>query len=70
MIIHSISPIHFLLEQAESHPVSVQQIDGGYLEGYHSPQGFHASRLHSTNPALYLKNEYAPGSILRRQTHC
>ena len=69
MIVHSVTPVHFLLDQPESPSASMQQIEGGYVEGYHTPQGFHMSRLHSTDPALYLKNEYAPGSILRRQAH-
>jgi len=70
VIIHSVTPVHYLCEHPEMPKLSIQQISGGYLEGYDTPRGFQASRLYSTNPALYLKNEYAPGSILRRQTHC
>ena len=66
MIIHSITPMHCLLEQSELPQLRVQQISGGYLEGYQTPQGFQTSRLYSTDPALYLKNEYTPGSILGR----
>ena len=70
MIIHSIAPLEFLQEQPPIPKATLRQIDGGYLEGLETPQGFQATRLCSTNPALYLKNEYAPGSILPPQTHC
>ena len=66
MIIHSITPAELLMLPDEGQQMSVQQINGGYLEGYHTEQGFQMTRLHSTNPALYLKNEYSPGSILPR----
>ena len=69
MIIHSIAPLHLLLEQPQIPQASMRQISGGYLEGVETPEGFQATRLCSTNPALYLKNEYAPGSILPPQTH-
>jgi len=69
VIIHSVTPVHFLLEQSEGPTMNMHRINGGYLEGRHTPQGFQASRLHSTDPALYLKNEYAPGSILRSGEH-
>ena len=64
MIIHSIAPLDFLQEQPQIPKATMRQISGGYLEGLETPQGFQATRLCSTNPALYLKNEYAPGSIL------
>jgi len=66
MIIHSVTPIPFLLEEGEGAQMSARQIAGGHLEGYHTPEGFKTARLYSTDPALYLKNEYSPGSILRR----
>jgi len=62
-------PADFLLEQPQSAGTNMQTIDGGYLEGQHTAQGFRMLRLHSTNPALYLKNEYAPGSILPPKAH-
>ena len=70
MIIHSIAPLGLLQEQPNLPQSSMRQINGGYLEGVETPQGFQATRLCSTDPALYLKNEYAPGSILPPQTHC
>jgi len=64
VIIHSIAPLDFLQEQPQIPKATMRQISGGYLEGLETPQGFQATRLCSTNPALYLKSEYAPGSIL------
>jgi len=69
VIIHSIAPHEFLREQPEIPQATMRQINGGYIEGQQTPQGFVATRLCSTNPALFLKNEYAPGSILPSQTH-
>jgi len=69
VIIHSIAPLEFLQEQPQLPQATMRQINGGYLEGQDTPQGFQATRLCSTNPALYLKTEYAPGSILLPQTH-
>ena len=65
MIIHSITPVEHLTEQPGATQAAVRQINGGYIEGQETPHGFQATRLCSTNPALYLKNEYTPGSILR-----
>lgn len=65
MIIHSIVPIELLSEQSTAPTASIRQIDGGYIEGVETVGGgFKATRLFTTNPALYLKNEYNPGSIL------
>jgi len=69
VIIHSIAPLELLQEQPEIPKATLRQINGGYLEGLETPQGFQATRLCSTDPALYLKNEYTPGSILPPQTH-
>ena len=65
MIIHSVTPIAFLMEQEEPKALTARMVAGGCLEGYDTPQGFQAARLYSTDPAQYLKNEYTPGSILR-----
>ena len=64
MLIHSITPTALLMEQEEARPLTARMVAGGYLEGYDTPQGFQAARLYSTDPAQYLKSEYAPGSIL------
>lgn len=69
MMIHSITPLEMLVEQPELPPVSIRQVEGGYVEGVETPQGFSTTRLCSTNPRLYLKNQYTPGSILGPETH-
>ncbi len=42
---------------------SVMEINGGLLEGEKTPEGFKVSRLISTDPGLFLKEEYAPGIV-------
>lgn len=66
MIIHSVMPYAYLIEQPEGPAPATMEIKGGYLEGYQTPQGFVSGRLISTDPAMYLKAEYAPGSLLPR----
>lgn len=63
MVIHSVTPLHLLLGGQQTRPARIKEIPGGYLEGVETPQGFCLSRLYSTDPAMFLKNEYAPGSI-------
>jgi hypothetical protein len=58
-----------LNENPAAQNVSSRAVDGGYIEGTDTPQGFQMTRLCSTNPALYLKKEYAPGSILDKKGH-
>ncbi|MCL2578491.1 MAG: YlzJ-like family protein [Oscillospiraceae bacterium] len=65
MIIHSVTPIQYLLEDEKPSRIRAIAVAGGQLEGQDTPQGFVATRLYSTDPALYLKNEYKPGSIFR-----
>lgn len=42
---------------------SIMEINGGLIEGEKTPGGFKISRLISTEPGLFLKEEYAPGAI-------
>ncbi len=65
MLIHSVTPIHYLTEQPEYPALTMKQFSGGFLEGRETPQGFMLSRLHSTDPGLYLKKEYAPGTEIK-----
>ncbi len=70
MLIHSVTPVHYLKEQPEYPALTFKRFSGGFLEGQETPQGFMLSRLHSTDPRIYLKKEYAPGSeILLRKHH-
>ena len=69
MIIHSVTPLDMLIEQAPPQRTASMQEDGGCAEGVETPEGFMMTRLHSTNPALYLKKELSPGSILGGKKH-
>lgn len=56
-------PLPYLMERPEQPAAAVMEIQGGYLEGYETPRGFVANRLISTDPAMYLKAQYSPGSV-------
>ena len=64
MLIHSITPLDFLREPPEYPQLVMKRFRGGLLEGEETPQGFVISRLYSTDPALYLKEQYGPGAVL------
>ena len=65
MLIHSVTPVHLLIEQPEIPALEQRLIAGGYLEGGRTEQGFVLSRVCSTNPADYLNGGFAPGQILK-----
>lgn len=44
---------------------AVMKIEGGLLLGEKTAEGFKVSRLISTDPGLFLKEELAPGAIKR-----
>ena len=64
MIIHSVAPINALTEEPQMQKSVARPINGGYVEGIETPGGFQLTRLISTDPALYLKKDFNPGSIL------
>lgn len=40
-----------------------RNVSGGLLEGVDTEKGFRVGRLISTDPSLYLRADYAPGTI-------
>lgn len=68
MLIHSVTPAHMLMPAEAIPEPSYKQVGGSYLEGHDTPEGFQISRIHSTDPAMYLKTGHAPGSIYREGT--
>ena len=64
MLIHSVTPPQFLTEAAETPECVWKALPFGQVQGYDTPQGFRVSRIQSTNPRMYLKAEYSPGSML------
>lgn len=62
MLIHSVtSPL--MLTERQYPEMRLKSFEGGYLEGFDTADGFKLSRLHSTDPSLYLRNEFSPGSV-------
>lgn len=54
-----------LSEQPEYPEISIKPFEGGYIEGFDTPQGFQVSRLMSTDPKLYLDKKYMPGGVYK-----
>jgi len=65
MFIYSVTPAHMLVEQQGPSDLEVLEVPGGYAEGRRTPRGFQVARLCSTDPAMYLKPDFAPGSYRR-----
>ena len=42
---------------------AVRKISGGLLEGIDTAEGFVVGRLIATDPKLYLRADYTPGTI-------
>lgn len=42
---------------------ALRKVKGGFLEGTDSADGFTVGRLISTDPSLYLREDYAPGFL-------
>ena len=40
-----------------------RNVSGGLLEGVDTENGFRIGRLISTDPALFLREDYAPGTV-------
>lgn len=43
----------------------LRQVGNDIYEGVETPQGLQLSRIHSTDPAMYLKKELSPGSFYK-----
>jgi len=54
-----------LIEQPELPAAMLREIDGGYMEGFETPQGFQMQRLCCTDPAMYLRHDLSPGSFYK-----
>ena len=62
MILWTVEPVDSIFPSPQPER-SIMEIDGGLLEGEKTPEGFKVSRLISTDPGLFLKEEYAPGIV-------
>lgn len=60
---HPFGDPHLVFNGAAAAPtMEVAGFDGGYLEGVRQGRDLIISRVISTDPAVYLKPEFAPGS--------
>lgn len=65
MLIYSIVPPEYIVEQPTQPKSELVSIAGGYLQGVRSPDGLVVQRVISTNPSDYLKPAFSPGSVYR-----
>ncbi len=66
MILHTIISEYDIFYNAESEQLpQFQNISGGMLEYKINNGEKQITRLHSTNPYLYLKNDYLPYSLIK-----
>lgn len=63
MILHSVAPLEYLLPQETDFREEEVPVLGAVLCGRRTPQGLMITRLISTNPADYLNDRFAPGSL-------
>lgn len=64
MFIYSVTPAHLLMPGESRPDICYRQVGNAWLEGEQTPQGFRLSRIHSTDPAMYLRKELVPGAWL------
>ena len=65
MLIHSIAPMQMLSEPDPILPTEIRNIPGGYIEVCKTSTGFTMSRLFTTDPAMYLMDDYSPGTHIK-----
>jgi hypothetical protein len=63
VLIYSIAPMEALVEPPELPKLRCCRSGFGFVSGYDTPTGFQITRLHSTDPSVYLRGELAPGKI-------
>ena len=64
MILHTINPIELIFPY-EYKQQEIKSIDGGFVEGTITNDGFMISRLISTDPKMYLGGRYGIGEIIK-----
>lgn len=65
MIIHSVAPIDMLIEPMSGQNLVTKPFEHGYLTGYSSENGFVISNVISTDPKVYLNDNFSPGKIYK-----
>lgn len=64
MVIHSIMPTSFLMQDNLQPSSEFRPYQRGYIEGHCGDNGFVVSRIISTDPAAYLDPSITVGSTL------
>lgn len=70
MLLYTKEPYELIFGDAKAGVADITQpvlkkVNGVLVEGCEQTDGFHVSRLYSTNPRHYLDPGYSPGSIIK-----
>ena len=63
MMIHSVTPVYYLLPQTSKESLTTEPCPYGFIEGTPTPEGLMISRIISTDPAAYLDPAFQPGCL-------
>ncbi len=64
MLIHSVTPLEYLMPPPPMGHMECMAFGGGYVQGYRTDKGLEVSRVISTDPAVYLDPQLQPGAVL------
>ncbi len=64
MLLYTKEPYELIFQNQENNKTVTKTVNGVLLEGYEMPDGLYITRVLSTNPKVYLRREYSPGSII------
>lgn len=65
MIIHSVTPIQYLMYEPEIPQLEAKAVPYGYAYGENCAEGFKINSIFSTDPSVYLNKDYSVGSFLK-----
>ncbi len=70
MLLYTKEPYELIFGDAKADATDIPQLilkkmNGVLVEGSEQSDGFHVTRLYSTNPRHYLDQAYSPGSIIK-----
>lgn len=65
MLIHSVTPIDYLMYPPNLPQFEMKAYDMGYIEGYKKENEFIVTRIISTDPKAYLDKKLFPGAVCK-----
>ncbi len=65
MYLYTKEPYELIFQDATASQTVTKMVNGVLLEGVEQSDGMHVTRVLSTDPKVFLRKEYAPGSIVK-----